>query len=630
MAVQKQFIIKADDYGRRGANLDSWRRFIDCALNEYLTLSVGVVGFEFTQNKAVPLYLRSIVEEYGIEVWNHSNKHPNFTALNQAQIENEILESQKIISNELGATPTIFGPPFNKIDVASANHVINLDVFKGFYAFDGLIAPGKNIELKYFSGVEIGTDKFRPMRLDVFESQMVRRGWPDFLVLQLHPYYWSTHCLDVFKSVLRILKDNSYICLNAEQRINYWSKKVVNDNQIEIGRTLADNILYEEALLDRNEKEINLKRLRSEFDDQCEHCLIVREASSSEILQFYISLGFQGAPRFDGHLTVLDTGKNSGSWGATAKLLKNSKVISINLFNNKDQRRIEDDGFEKNNINTSTSVTDTLQSGYFSIILCDKISNLNIFSEFEFFWEKLAFSGMLLIGIENRLLPLRNSIELAKKGDYENSLLFLNKLVVNEGKKAGLVKESKNEYWNESELSEIAISCGLKLQRKNISLPGIREKLCGHDLYSGSFFIKTTAAENIKKKYRDGVLKINNINMQFIDIGNDVDRYVLDIKNILAHNDEAKSFESLIKDQLVANNFLYKKRMDQVGLYLNCFSNLDISELPLKLNEDNLHHKITLLYRAIKRADHATITASISDIENYFLSINTDELSYWI
>ena len=88
MAVQKQFIIKADDYGRRGANLDPWRRFIDCALNEYLTLSVGVVGFEFTLNKAVPLYLRAIVEEYGIEVWNHSYKHPNFTTLNQAQIEN--------------------------------------------------------------------------------------------------------------------------------------------------------------------------------------------------------------------------------------------------------------------------------------------------------------------------------------------------------------------------------------------------------------------------------------------------------------------------------------------------------------------------------------------------------------
>lgn len=628
MANQKQFIIKADDYGRGGANLDPWRRFIDCALDEYLTLSIGVVGSEFTQNKAVPLYLRSIVEEYGIEVWNHSNKHPNFITLNQAQIENEILESQKIISNELGTIPTIFGPPFNKIDVASANHVIDLDVFKGFYAFDKLVAPGKNIELKYFSGVEIGTDTFRPMRLDVFESEMVRREWPDFLVLQLHPYYWSINCLDVFKKILRILKDESYICINAEDRINYWTKKVLNDEQFEAGKTLADNILHEESVITVLEQDSQADRPKLREDSS--YYIRVLKRGTSEIFQFYKNLGIQNAPKVDGRLKILDVGAGIGNWTAAAALLEDSYVVSIDREDTHLGLMAKNVSEEKIKIEISTLERMNEGNGIFSAIICNNtLSYLNIFDAMETFWRKLEFSGMLFLGLQNRLYPLRDAIQSAKKGNYDSSIQFLRRLIDNEGARAGLIEPPFIQYWNSSELQEVGISCGLKLQRRSLLVPGSFAQLLNHELFGGYFFTKTRAAENIKKQYQDGKILMKLMHRFDQNIWTKTNSLIADIYSAGVANEKASISEVFARYDLDINA-MSQERADQIALYINCsMIDMGLQNFEMKMEHQNLFAKIYVLYSAINSHINDGIENALRDLEKYLLKISPQELGYW-
>jgi len=639
MATQKQFIIKADDYGRGGANLDPWRRFIDCALDEYLALSIGVVASEFTQNKAVPLYLRSIVEEYGIEVWNHSNTHPNFTQLNKDQIDKEIFESQKIIENELGIRPKIFGPPFNKIDQASAQHVIDTNEFAGYYALDGLIDRGKNIELKYFSGVEIGTDAFRPMRFDVFETEMQRREWPDFVVLQLHPYYWTQNCLKVFRRIIEELKDRSYIGVSAADRLNYWQRKVLNIDKCILGASFGDNLIHEELTINFLENES--KKNEGKYRSDSPYYFRALKGGTAEITMYLRALGFQNLPLISERLRILDVGAGIGNWSAAAALLSKAKVTALDredLHLGLIAGHVDGD---KINIVISALDKFNLEPKSYSAIICNNtISYLNIVQAFNIFSQSLVTGGSLFLGLSNRLYPLRDAIRSVERGDWSSAKGFLERLIDNEGASAGVETNSFVRYWNEDELTRLGILSGLKLQRKNLDLPIPFGTLAGENCASGYQFFKTNAVGVLRDRLIETADWENQIGTFTPKISLDLSAFLIKLSGQINPNSLTKQSED--ETWLTPGlDFLSEFGFNFLGAGRNCIKSLSLYlackaiDLGIELDitnksEPSLFDAIPKIYRAVVNKDEVFSAAIIKEIKSIIATSRTSDIAYWM
>ena len=639
MATQKQFIIKADDYGRGGANLDPWRRFIDCALDEYLTLSIGVVACEFTQNKAVPLYLRSIIEEYGIEVWNHSNTHPNFTKLNKEQIVKEITESQKIIESELGVRPKIFGPPFNKIDQASAQHVFDTNEFTGYYAFDGIAARGRNIELKYFSGVEIGTDIFRPMRLDVFEAEMIRREWPDFIVLQVHPFYWTKNCLKVLNNVVNELKDRSYICINAGDRLDYWQRKVSNIVECSLGRSFADNLIHEELTIDFLESDSRGGNDRYRSDSP--YYFRALKGGTAEISTYLRALGFGKLPLALGKLRILDVGAGIGNWSAAAALLPNAKVTALDredLHLGLIEKHIRAENIE---IVIAELEKFSWEPKSYSAIICNNtISYLNIVKAFEVFNQALVNGGSLFLGLSNRLYPLRDAIRAVERGDFEGAQSFLERLIDNEGAYVGIKTNSFVRYWNEDELTRLGILSGLKLQRKNLDLPIPFGTLGGENCASGYQYFKTSAVSILKEGLVEKGEWARLIGEYSPSISLDINEILMKLRNQMNSKIslDAPLLDTWLEPYLellmasgLSRTGKSKNYDKSLELFLSCRAiNLGI-ELNIKHQSgSSLFELIPRFYETVVMKDKKASILIISEINASIANAKPTDISYWM
>jgi hypothetical protein len=270
------------------------------------------------------------------------------------------------------------------------------------------------------------------------------------------------------------------------------------------------------------------------------------------------------------------------------------------------------------------------ENGIFSSIVCNNtLSYLNIFDSMEIFWKKLEFSGMLFLGLQNRLYPLRDAIQSANKGDYDSAIQFLRRLIDNEGARAGLIEPPFIQYWNSSELQEVGISCGLKLQRRNLIVPGSYAQLCGFELFCGYFFTKTRAAENIKKQYKDGKI-LKNL-MPIFE------------QNILTKNKKlkeeiysaGKAYDNSLINELFARYDLdiysiSQERLDQIALYINCeFSCMGLSEFKILMKTDNLSTKVFFLFSALITKNKESIDLSIDDLLKYLSNITLKELAYW-
>src|SRR5699024_2741205 len=77
----------------------------------------------FMLGKSVIQYpeLAKEVGKQGHEIANHSETHRNLNKSNQATINNEVIESKKIIKNATGIEPKLFRPPYGEYNQAVLN-----------------------------------------------------------------------------------------------------------------------------------------------------------------------------------------------------------------------------------------------------------------------------------------------------------------------------------------------------------------------------------------------------------------------------------------------------------------------------------------------------------------------------
>jgi peptidoglycan/xylan/chitin deacetylase (PgdA/CDA1 family) len=635
MATQKQFIIKADDYGRGGANLDPWRRFIDCALDEYLTLSIGVVGGELRNIKSVSPYLRSIVEEYDIEIWNHSNTHPNFIQLNQEEILQQILDSQKTIENELGLRPTIFGPPFNKIDQDSASHVIESNEFDGYYAFDGVVDRAKNIELKYFSGLEVRTDAMFPVRPDIFDAELIRKGSPDFLVLQVHPYYWSIECFKAFKKIMSRLKEFGYISTTAKNRLLYWANKIDGANPYSIGNSLGENLLHEERLIEywkeKNATEGHLHPTASEIR-------FLINAGTSSLHQFYRSIGLNNAPLINGKLKIVDIYVNQeGGAAAAAALLPNASVESIN-----GEKHIYRYFFDKTSIEKEVFINANNQNFNFknescSVIISNNVINYrNIQDEFSMYCGALRFSGMALVSSYNRLYPLSKVRNAINEDRLELALMQLDSLIKSDGAKVGFLTEPEIQYWNFDEMRVVGISNGLKLQRKFLLSPVDSGSYLGKPTSLSMLYVKTQKAAEIRGGYVGGELTSNMLNRINEPLTVDLNAFMRDISSnfdeinlidIKPH--ELHSFEKIVKRYGFKFDSHDINFINKLIFYCNIrANNFQLVHLPIRPH--SIYIKLCQLHLSLIKSSKLDAQKLMDEIEEYIETFSIDDLSFWL
>jgi peptidoglycan/xylan/chitin deacetylase (PgdA/CDA1 family)/SAM-dependent methyltransferase len=501
MATQRQLIIKADDYGRT-LGLEPWRRFFDCALEAGYLPSVGVIAASFGRKASGEThYLRALREEYGLEIWNHSLNHPDFAKLPAEAIRAELAESQRIIEAETGVAPDIFGPPFNSIDGPSARAVLDFGGFAGFYCCDGFVPEALNISRADISALEFGTRAFRPVRPSLFKKEMEARRWPDFLLVQVHPYYWSAACVGHFKDILRQLKAQGYQAVSAAERLAYLRGRR-DGTPPQPGRSLADNLLYEERALACVEDDLKAGRMAA--GDSAYYVRMLK-SGTDELRLFLRGIGFFQLPKVKGEVPILDVGAGIGNWSAAAGLIPGARVTALDredrhlrylaAHSAPDGIRIVIDSLEQ---------AELAPAGFAGLICNNTLNYIDLLDALERFAALLCNGGMAYVGLQNRLYPLRDVLNAVRRQDWPGALAYFARLLDNEGAKCGLAAPPFIRYWNCDELAAAALGCGLRLLRRNLSPPGSYGDLFGQPVFSGHLFVKVSGGQALREAIRAG------------------------------------------------------------------------------------------------------------------------------
>jgi hypothetical protein len=501
---QRQVIIKADDYARGMCSLDPWRRFIDVTVDGGGVPTVGVVAQALqTPRSASASYLRAIREEYGVEVWNHSFLHRDLTSLDEDAIVAELTRSQDLIELELGVRPRVFGAPFNRVDERSAGVVLASGEFDYYYCFDGLVGPEKNITKKSLAPIEQGTNDYRPLRFSMFESVMSARDWPEFVVFQVHPYYWTDECLASYRRMLRALVDKNYQFVSTEERGRYQCLRQTLSLPTP-GLSLADNILWEEVSLTAFEEE---RQAGTTAGDSAYYFRALRVGTSGLNL-FLRKLGFGGLPQVGDRREIIDIGAGVGNWSAAATLIDGVSALALD----REDRHLKHLRLSAPGSRVRLEIASLDEcsqiDGAFSGALCvNALNYMELLPCFKSVVRLLTPMGLFYVGAQNRLYPLRDAIASARAGDWDRAVAFLKRLVDNEGARCGLVTKTFVRYWSPNELSAAGIAMGLKLQRMGISHPGMPGELFGRPIFSGYLFLRSRAAEKMGFDIRAGKLE---------------------------------------------------------------------------------------------------------------------------
>lgn len=621
---QNTFILKADDFGRNGVPLDQWRRFIDISLNYNNTVSIGVVTKELTLNSSAPKYLRAIHEEYGIEVWNHSHGHQNITRLSEKEIILDIEQSQKIIFEEIGVVPNIFGSPFNKIDRNSAEAINKLNCFDGYYGFDNYMPAEKTIALKYLCSAELGTDKYAPLRYSEFEKNAVSREWPNFLILQIHPYYWNADSFLQFDKILKQLSLMNYNSITAIDRVEYWAKRL-NKLLPMPGRSMADNILHEESTLGtiyNTDKLPHTKRWDSSYYTR------QIDVGTEKIYIFLRKLGFHRIPRKNDLAKIIDIGAGVGNWSLAASLLPNTNVIAIDI----DRERLS---FIANNENHSDNISILIsnffeyqhQSNDLSAAICNNTINyMDTNKVFRALQNSLIYNGIFYLGLQNRLYPLKDSISSVGKKDLESAKAFLDRLILNEGCCSGINIKTSIRYYNGFELDKISISCGLKLMMRDISPPLSFGSLGGKKTFSSHLFQKTSAAEKLMSSEQpDPLLRTYEEIAAFIDPNHLNSKYI-------ESEDAARLYvvNAISKSSSFTLDYPTNGSINQAALFFNSLVFEVTSNIKDLFKFDcQFYSLIQDLYYAVVERNLDACDAASKNIEIFLSGSNLEDLGYW-
>jgi len=503
---QKHLIIKADDYGRLGANIDPWRRFFDVALNLSQNVSIGVVAEHLGSIGGMPhvtRYLRSLREEYDFEIWNHSNSHRDFRELSEEIITSDILTSQARIEAELGVRPKIFGPPFNYMNGEAARFIVATGEFSGYYCMDGFVEPSRNIAKKYLSSVEYGTDQFRPIRDSRFYVELERRQYPELLVLQLHPFYWTPECYRRFEAILKTLKRNGYQSIASLARVEYQSAYASRQSPV-YGRSVGNVLHAEEQLLDA----FASGDIVTEGVDASYYKRIISEGVS-EIRHFLCSLGYLNSPLKHGlRRQFLDIGTGTGNWAVALSTINDALVIAID----REDRNIKltQPLFPESSIVCKLTdarkidVADGVASGLVCNNALSYMPMLEVLREFS----RVSLAGApIFLGLQTPLYPIRDALGCIERADYGAALQFLTRVVDSEGYFSGARSRPFVVYPNLYTLQAYAFLSGLKLQRFSLSVPGNRGELEGIPIFVGYLLFKTDAALKNYSAFKIGTAK---------------------------------------------------------------------------------------------------------------------------
>lgn len=622
---KRMFIIKADDYGRNGASIEPWRRFIDSVLDLQLNASIGVVGVELGKNLAVSRYLRAMHEEYDMEVWNHSHTHSDYTKNSDDIIVKDLHLSQAKINDLIGCTPEIFGAPFNYIDQRSADAVINTNIFSGYYAFDSYVLPGNNIDLKYFCPAEVGTNVHRPVRFDVYKDAMLRRGYPDFIVIQVHPYYWSKGCIGDFRKILRDLKSNGYTSCCANDRLDYIeATKSLNDTGSVFGLSLGRNMAFEDSIT----KSRNLASCR----DDSKYYFRVLEVGSAEIYNFLRSIGFHCTPMVSGVRKILDVGAGIGNWSIAAALLPHAEVISLDR---------EDTHLQllANNISEGSNISvvydDFLrwdgQSGAYSAIICNNtLSYISPRVALSKAADLLCFGGSFLVGIQNRLYPINDAISAVKRFDYEGAIVYLERLINNEAAASGLLIRPFIRYFNSSELAQLSLESGLKLMLRGLSSPGEYGYIQQKPTFSTYLILKTKAASVYIKDIAESrsdikVTTFVEFESQMRCILDDLEDFSLLTPSVDGLVEFISNILTIGTEEIVSSPSLL--------FFLRCLLlkfKVDVKFNCIDSTGDDLFDLVICFYAALVINDVDAINSSREDLENFLLSISDSKIAFWL
>ncbi|HVI42844.1 MAG TPA: LysM peptidoglycan-binding domain-containing protein [Anaerovoracaceae bacterium] len=84
-----------------------------------------------------PPLVRAIAAE-GHEIGNHSHTHPHMTLMSSAEVDNQVMRTDALISNISGSSPYLFRPPYGEYNQAMLNNISSLGYVSIMWTIDSL------------------------------------------------------------------------------------------------------------------------------------------------------------------------------------------------------------------------------------------------------------------------------------------------------------------------------------------------------------------------------------------------------------------------------------------------------------------------------------------------------------
>jgi peptidoglycan/xylan/chitin deacetylase (PgdA/CDA1 family) len=216
LSAAPQIIIKADDVGNRGAQLEpAWQRFVDLIEAKDIQASIGLVTDSLeADNEAFLAWIRDQHDSGLIEFWHHGYDHSRERGVSKTtwwEFRNTDYEKQKfhfergmeLGKEKLGITFRTFGSPYNANDATTVK-VLEENPDLRIWLYPPNI-PSSKLPLKRIGALNIerpvGVINFEP-----FASNYPDHTDEDVLVLQCHPGNWDENSWSEFEKIVDFLK----------------------------------------------------------------------------------------------------------------------------------------------------------------------------------------------------------------------------------------------------------------------------------------------------------------------------------------------------------------------------------------------------------------------------------------
>ncbi|MGE9293185.1 MAG: DUF2334 domain-containing protein [Puniceicoccales bacterium] len=232
--MERIAVIKADDL--RVPN-EKWQRFVQIAEDKDIKVSIGIIAYGFPEKDTEAVqWVRDLQQSGRVEFWNHGWDHNIWKDENGGKVtefsksglghqKGNLEKAQKKIERIVGERPTIFGAPFNAMDLDTLRALEDHSEFKGIFLYHNKEPlkshPVDELCMLYMNlpGEGDGTgkpnfDKFRAK----YES---RKNEITFAALQFHPPYFSPQGFEEFTKIIDFLKAEGWSIMLPSEYIAY-------------------------------------------------------------------------------------------------------------------------------------------------------------------------------------------------------------------------------------------------------------------------------------------------------------------------------------------------------------------------------------------------------------------------